>query len=228
MQLSHDSLGSQLHSFYQGFMSRLGPADRHAITEANALLRAASSRARMPQVGDLAPDFTLPNQHGRLTRLSDQLRYGPVAVMFVRGGWCPFCTLTLRAYQAALPAIHEAGGTLFALTPQPPDRCSTMAERDLLAFSTLSDAGNDVAERYGVVYEVPEVARPLYLRLGHDLPRINKTGDWRVPLPATFLVGVDGRVALADAQPSLEERLEPAKLVAALQGVSVGELTDGG
>ena len=221
MQIHHDSLRSQLHCFYQGFLSRLGPADRQAITEANAAMRAASSCARMPEMGDLAPDFALPNQHGRLMRLSEQLRYGPVVVMFVRGGWCPFCTITLRAYQAALPAIHEAGGSLFALTPQPPDRCSTMAERDLLAFSTLSDAGNAVADRYAVVYEVPEVVRPLYLRLGHDLPRINKTGNWRVPLPATFLVGMDGRVALADAQPSLEERLEPAKLLATLQRLSV-------
>ncbi len=221
MQTARDSLTSQLQIFLTGFMNRLGPADREALAQANSLVAVTPSARPALQVGDRAPDFALPNQHGRMTRLHDQLRYGPVAVMFVRGGWCPFCTLTLRAYQAALPDIHEAGSSLFALTPQPSDRCSTMAERDLLAFSTLSDKGNAVAEQYGVAYEIPEVARPLYLRLGHDLPRINGTGDWRVPLPATFLVAMDGTIALADAQRSLYQRLEPAALVSAMANLPV-------
>ena len=219
MQLDQRRLQSQLHSFYNGFMDRLAPDDREAIIDAHARLSDFSAQAPTLKVGDEAPDFTLPNQHGRLTRLADQLRIGPVAVLFVRGEWCPFCALTLRAYQAALPAIHEAGGSLFALTPQPPDRCTTMAERDLLAFPTLSDAGNKVAERYGIVYDMPTTVRPLYLRLGHDLPRINCTGDWRLPLPATFLVGTDGRIALADVQTSFQERLDPAVLIAKLQSL---------
>ena len=220
MQLDQRQLKRQLHSFYDGFMDRLAPDDRRAVMDSHATLGATSVHERIVKPRDAAPDFTLPDQHGHLTRLSDQLRYGPVALLFVRGEWCPFCTITLRAYQAALPAIHEAGGSLFALTPQPPARCSTMAERDLLAFPTLSDTGNAVADRYGIVYEAPTAVRPLYLRLGHDIPRINQTGDWRLPLPATFLVGTDGRVALADAQTSFQERLDPAVLIAKLQSLS--------
>ena len=220
MQLDQRRLQNQLHSFYDGFMGRLAPDDRKAIVDAHARVSEFSAQASALKVGDEAPDFTLADQHGRLTRLADQLHVGPVAVLFVRGEWCPFCALTLRAYQAALPAIHEAGGSLFALTPQPPDRCTTMAERDLLAFSTLSDAGNKVAERYGIVYEMPTLVRPLYLRLGHDLPEINRTGDWRLPLPATFLVGTDRRIALADVQTSFQERLDPAVLVAKLQSLA--------
>ena len=221
MQIGRDSLKAQLDTFFNGFLDRLAPADRQTVLAANQRLSATRASAPVLQVGDLAPDFTLPNQHGRPTQLSEQLQYGPVVVMFVRGGWCPFCTLTLRAYQAALPAIHEAGGSLFALTPQPPDHCTTMAERDLLAFPTLSDRGNTVAARYGVVYELPESLRPFYLRLGHDLPRINGTGDWRIPLPATFLVGTDGRIALADTQAVRHQRLEPATLVDALKSLRV-------
>ncbi len=221
MQIGHDRLKTQLQTFFTGFLDRLSTADRENVVAANESVRAARANAPVLRVGDMAPDFVLPNQHGRMMRLSELLDYGPVAVLFVRGGWCPFSTITLRAYQAALPRIHEAGGSLFALTPQPPDRCSTMAERDLLAFSTLSDADNAVAERYGVAYELPEVTRPLYLRLGHDLPRINGTGDWRIPLPATFLVGMDGRIVLADVQPAPHQRLEPNTLIDALQTLRV-------
>ena len=221
MQIGHERLKTQLQTFFTGFLDRLSAADRDSVVAANEAVRTGRTSVSVLHVGDMAPDFVLPNQHGCLMRLSELLDYGPVAVLFVRGGWCPFATITLRAYQAALPQIHEAGGSLFALTPQPPDRCSTMAERDLLAFSTLSDTDNAVAERYGVAYELPEVIRPLYLRLGHDLPRINGTGDWRIPLPATFLVGTDGRIVLEDVRPANHERLEPATLVDTLQSLRV-------
>ncbi len=221
MQTGRDGLNAQMQIFLNGFMQRLSPADQRALLEATAAVQSAQGNDALLRVGDVAPDFSLPDQHGRETRLYDQLRYGPVGIIFVRGGWCPVCTLALRAYQAALPAIHDAGGSLFAVTPQPPDRCSTMAERDLLAFPTLSDHRNEVAGRYGIVYDLPKVLRPLYLRLGHDLPVVNKTGDWQLPLPATYLVDTGGRIVVADAPPTIYHRLEPATLVAAVQGLRV-------
>ena len=57
----------------------------------------------------------MPDQHGATVRLADRLALGPVVVVFYRGGWCPFCTLTLRAWQDALPGLHDAGGDLLAV-----------------------------------------------------------------------------------------------------------------
>jgi hypothetical protein len=39
------------------------------------------------QIGELAPDFTLPNQRGETVRLSDRLSRGPVVLNFYRGVW---------------------------------------------------------------------------------------------------------------------------------------------
>ena len=169
----------------------------------------------------MAPGFELPDQHGRAVRLADRVAQGPIVLLFFRGGWCPFCTLTLRAYQAALPAIHAAGADLLAITPMPPNRCSAEAERDLLAFSVLSDAGNVVSERYGVAYDLAPALRGLYTRLGHDLPTINRTGDWRVPLPATFIVGSDGCIVHSDVQPVAHRRMDPADVVRVLDKLPV-------
>ncbi len=173
----------------------------------------------IPLAGERAPDFALPDQHGTIVRLADPLALGPVVLLFVRGGWYPFCTLTLRAYQAYLPEIHEAGGDLIAITPQPAATCCYMAERDLLAFQTLSDHDNQVARRYGIAYELDPALRPMYLRLGHDLPRLNATGNWIVPLPATFVIGQDGSVALAHVEAGAHQRLDPSEAVAALAAV---------
>lgn len=212
----HPSLTAQLQAFRASLMQRLPVQERNAIEPAYAALRAALRASPVVQVGAVVPDFILPDQHGRLVHLYDRLENGPVVLLFVRGGWCPFCTMTLRAYQAALPSIHEAGADLLAITPQPAGPCSQMAERDLLAFPTLSDQDNQVARRYGIAFEIEPSMRPMHLRLGHDLPRINQTQDWTVPLPATFIAGRDRRLALAHVEAGAHQRLEPAAAIAAL------------
>ena len=221
MHMGHQSLTRQLDAFRTGWLARLPAKEREAILAAAEDLRAGGPDRKSVQRGDVAPDFALPNQHGRLVRLSDRLQHGPVVLLFARGGWCPFCTLTLRAYQGALPDIHAAGGDLLAITPQPADSCSVMAERDLLAFPVLSDAGNAVADAYGVAYELAPALQKIYRRLGHDLPRLNRTGDWRMPLPATFIVGADGRVLGAHVEPVAHRRLEPVDAIRLLDVVHV-------
>ena len=207
------SLAEQLACFKAMMLARMAPADADMLRQSEAALAAAG--ADMPRVGDAAPDFTLPDQHGRPVRLRDRLALGPVAVLFTRGGWCPFCTMWLRAWAGALPALQDAGGDLLAVSPQPVPACGSVAERDLLAYPVLSDRDGAVAAAYGVDWEVPEAVRPLYLRLGHDLPVVNGDGRWRAPLPAVFVVGRDGRVVLAHADRVTSRRLDPADVIAA-------------
>ncbi len=221
MHMDQQSLTRQLEAFRAGWLARLPANERKSILAAAEDLRAGGPDRNPVHRGDAAPGFGLPDQYGRLVHLSDRLANGPVVVLFARGGWCPFCTLTLRAYQAALPAIHAAGGDLLAITPQPADTCYAIAERDLLAFPVLSDAGNAVAEEYGVAYELAPVLQRVYRRLGHDLPRLNRTGNWRVPLPATFVIGSDGRVLSAHVDPVAHRRLEPGEVVATLEDLRV-------
>jgi peroxiredoxin len=221
MQTSQTCLTQQLEAFRASFLPRLPREERERLAPAEANTRRALQERIIPRAGDVAPGFTLPDQHGTMVRLADRLSQGPVVLLFVRGAWCPFCTLTLRAYQHFLPAIHEAGGDLLAITPQPATTCSLMAERDLLAFETLSDQGNEVARAYGIAFELDPLLRPMHERLGHDLPVLNGTGDWTVPLPATFIIGPDGRVVLAHVEPNYHQRLDPAKAVAVLEQMKI-------
>ncbi len=216
MQGNGPNLSYQLQAFRSAFLRRLPTEERVRIDPAYDAVRATMGERVIPRAGDAAPDFALPDQHQTIVRLADRLAQGPVVLLFVRGGWCPFCTLTLRAYQECLPAVHEAGGDLLAITPQPAATCSYMAERDLLAFQTLSDHDNQIARRYGIDYELDPALRPMYLRLGHNLPRLNATGNWTVPLPATFIIGQDGLIARAHVEAGAHQRLEPSEAVAVL------------
>ena len=204
MHANDNTLTNRLDAFRAGMLLRLPEAERLSILNAAEDLRATSASRTTPGEGERAPRFALPDQHGRIVRLEDRLAQGPVV-----------------AYQDALPAMHAAGAELLAITPQPADRCSAVAERDLLSFPVLSDKGNVVADSYGIAYELAPALRRLYARLGHDLPRLNGTGDWRVPLPATFVLDPDGRVVHASVEPVAHRRLEPDFVVQVLDGLRV-------
>ena len=221
MQTGRTNLSQQLEKFRASFAARLPGDERERIAKAEENTKRALQGRKVPQPGDCAPGFALPDQHGTIVRLADRLSQGPVVLLFVRGAWCPFCTLTLRAYQNILPTIHELGADLLAITPQPASTCSLMAERDLLAFQTLSDQDNVIARAYDIAIETDPLLKPMYQRLGHDLPKLNGTGDWTVPLPATFVIGRDGRVALSHVEPVRTRRLEPAAVIAALRTLLV-------
>ena len=203
------SLPEQLRGLNACMRSKLTATDLDAIQLGYAQIAAEGAGQAMLHPGDRAPDFDLIDQGGVTVRLADRLAQGPVVVQFSRGGWCPFCTLQLRAWQDALPRLYDAGGDLLAILPQSPEVCSQTVERDLLAYPVLSDPGGRVAERYGVVFELPKVLRQFYIRLGHDLPRINGTGNWRMPLSSTFVIAPDGRITLSHADIGVPDRLEP-------------------
>ncbi len=52
----------------------------------DGLVRSGISR-RAPGIGSRAPDFALPDVHGREVRLGDLLARGPVVLAFYRGVW---------------------------------------------------------------------------------------------------------------------------------------------
>ncbi len=213
MSANSPSLSEKLEAFHRAMLQRMSPSDVEALRWAEERGASSDTTATALQAGARAPDFRLPDQHGRPVHLAERLALGPVVVVFSRGGWCPFCALTLRAWQDALSDLHDAGGDLLAISPQPARACSRTAERDLLAYPVLSDAGNLVADQYGVAYEHPDVLRPLFKRLGHDLPRINGTGDWRTPMAATYVVAQDGRIALAHVELVSWRQLEPSAAI---------------
>ena len=212
-------LGQQLANFKAEFV-RTAPAGRAALYEAKIEeLRASFALEAAAAVGAIAPDFRLPDVAGNPVSLTDLLQSGPVVVTFYRGGWCPYCNIQLRAYQAALPQITALGARLVAISPQLPDQSHSTAQADALTFGVLSDVGNDTARRFGLVYALPEELRDALRSNGKALPGINGDESWELPVPATYVIAQDGRVALAYIDVDYRKRLGPEAILDALRAL---------
>lgn len=198
----------------------LPPEQSQKLEEAARQLALSGIAERVLKAGDEAPDFTLPNAVGRPVNLEHVLAGGPVLVTFYRGIWCPYCSLQLRAYQKILPEIMRLGGSLIAISPQSPDQSQATLLKNFLMYEVLSDAGNQVARQFGLVYQVPEAIRPIYTSLGTDLPAYNGDESWELPIPGTFLIGPDRRILLSYADSDPRNRLEPAAIIEALEVVA--------
>jgi len=210
-------LEQELNAFKAQF-ARTALAGRPALYEAKIEeLRRSFAREKAVGPGDAAPDFSLPDARGGSVTLSDLLRGGPAVVTFYRGGWCPYRNIQLRGYEAILPQIKALGGNLVAISPQLPDGSLKTAETNALTFHVLSHVANHAARRFGLVYTLPEELRAAMRSNDKALPGINGDDSWDLPVPATYVVGGDGRVALAYIEVDYRRRLEPEAILAALK-----------
>jgi len=215
------SLQTQLDAFATAMSCRVSPERMARKEEAFRLLRGSGVGEAAIRVGDVAPDFVLRNGHGQQFSLAELRARGPVVLDFFRGGWCPFCTMELRAYQQMLPAFQRLGACVVAISPQSPARAADAALANDITFPVLSDTGMKVGSQYGLVHTLPQGLIDVYRAFGHDLPTLTGDPGWRLPIPATYVVAPDGRVVFAHVDPDPRKRAEPADVLAAIQAMAV-------
>ncbi|QDV68203.1 Putative peroxiredoxin bcp [Rosistilla carotiformis] len=197
------------------------PAFAKQVDEILSSAEAFQSGSLAIETGQPAPDFELPNPQGETVSLSGLLSKGPVVVTFYRGSWCPYCNLQLRAMQQRLADIHSVGAELVAISPQLPDQSMTHAEQVALEFPVLSDQDARVAAQYGVAWQVPDLILD-HMRNDRklDLAEINGGNGSVLPIPATFVLNRDGKVAWRFVDVDYRKRAEPDDVLAALQELS--------
>jgi peroxiredoxin len=191
-------------------------AERLAVGErAVAELFASGIEERILPVGALAPEFALKDSNGKLVRSRDLLASGPLIIKFFRGRWCPYCMTELEAWRDLYGQLRERGALLVAVSPQIERQSDFMAGQHGLPFPVLSDPGCSVAAQFGLVYTVPEYHQQYYRSILINIPFVNGDDSWRLPLPATYVIGRDGRVLFAEAHADFRVRPEPEEALAA-------------
>ncbi len=102
-----------------------------------------------PQVGDLAPDFTLPNEAGELVSLS-QFRGKRVILYFYPKDDTPGCTSQACGFRDSYPIITEKNAVVIGISPDSTKSHAKFKTKHNLPFILLADEQHSVAEAYGV------------------------------------------------------------------------------
>lgn len=207
----------ELAALEQERRSKRNPEIQAIMDEAGDEVAALDIEHKALRSGDKAPSFTLPNATGQSVSLESVLANGPAVIVFYRGGWCPYCSVALRVLQARLDDIQAQNATLLAISPEQPDYSLSTTEKLSLEFEVLSDTGNQIARRFGLVFTLPESLRPIYSRSGYDIIAHNGDASFELPVPGTFVVGTDGVIALAHVDSNYTRRLSPDAIIAALK-----------
>ena len=109
-----------------------------------------SKRSKSVQVGDRAPDFTLPNQSGEPVRLSDFLGKTDIVLYFYPKDDTSGCTTEACSFCDSYEVFKDAGAEVIGVSSDSTESHQRFAAKNRLPFILLSDAGGALRKRYGV------------------------------------------------------------------------------
>ncbi|WP_170414222.1 peroxiredoxin [Ruegeria atlantica] len=130
----------------------------------------------MPDVTDIAPDFTLPRDGGGEVTLSD-LRGGTVVLFFYPRDDTPGCTKESIGFSEQLQEFGDAGAQVFGISRDSIAKHDKFVAKHGLTTPLLSDEGASVCEDYGVWVE-----KNMYGKKSMGIQR------------STFLIDGDGKI----------------------------------
>jgi len=122
--------------------------------------------------------------------------------------------------QLELERFKELGATVVAVSPQTPNSSLSTTQINHLGFEVLSDAGNKVAQQFGIVFQLPAELRPIYASFGIDLPSANGDDTFGLPVTATYIIDKNRKIRFAFVDTDYTKRAEPEEIIEVLSRIS--------
>jgi peroxiredoxin Q/BCP len=133
---------------------------------------------KMVDVGDTAPDFSLPSTDGSVISLAQFRGMQPIVLYWYPKDDTPGCTTEACSFRDNLAALQGKGVAVLGASPDGVKSHQKFATKFSLNFPLLADEGAVVAQKYGVWVE-----KSMY---GRTFMGVERT---------TFLIGTDGTIA---------------------------------
>ena len=127
--------------------------------------------------------------------------------------------MELEALQESIAEIKSLGATLLMISPQIEEHNRSLIQNKNLSFELVSDPGNRVAKKFGLVYQVSKDLKQLYLKFGINLESSNNDDSWTLPIPARYIVDRDAVIRYAEADPDYTVRPDPQHTIEALKSL---------
>ncbi len=198
---------------------KLSTVFAEAVDKFVGRLQEAEAGRVAPNVGDLLPDFLLPDQNGKLVGLAALLQEGPVVVAFLRGHWCPYCQTTAVALSEIADAAAKKGAKIVAISPESRKYSQRLAADSNNRFLILTDVDNGYALALNLAIWVDDDMARLILGAGWDIPSYQTARSWVLPIPATFVADRRGRIVARYVNADYRTRMDVDDILAALDHI---------
>jgi peroxiredoxin len=210
------SLSERLDSLAEAVRT-LSPPFADAVDRLVARLQQSGAGETAPQVGEPMPPFHLPDEAGRIVSLDTLLSKGPVAVTFHRGHWCPYCRLNTSALAQVQKEMESEGSQIVAIMPDRQQFAEEFKTELEARFPILTDMDNGYALALNLVIWVGAEMERMISAAGWHVPDYQGNTSWMLPIPATFVVGRDGKVKARFVDPDYRKRMTIESMTAALR-----------
>lgn len=168
-------------------------------------------------VNDKAPGFKAKDQSGKTVNLEEELKKGPVVLVFYRGQWCPYCNRQLKKLEDSLSFITAKGARLIAITPEKPENITKTINKTNATYPIVFDDGLVIMKKYDVAFEVDKKTVERYKGYGIDFTEANgANNNEHLPIPALFVIDKNGTIVFRHFDPDYTKRASVADILAHL------------
>jgi peroxiredoxin len=125
--------------------------------------------------------------------------------------------MELEALQAIDSEVRGLGARIVTLTPEFERYTRDVHKKLNLTFDILTDLHLKTAEQFGLMFVLPDYLRDLYRSVGITLDRFHGEKEYRLPMPARYVIDREGVIRAADVNADYTVRPEPAETVRQLR-----------
>src|SRR5208283_5427651 len=125
--------------------------------------------------------------------------------------------MELEALQEIHSEVRALGAEIIVITPELERYTRALHKKLNLTFDILTDLHLKIAEQFRLVFTLPDYLRELYKSFGSTLDRFHDEPEYRLPMPARYVVDRQGIIRAADVNVDYTIRSEPTETLSQLQ-----------
>jgi peroxiredoxin len=122
-----------------------------------------------------------------------------------------------RLYRKSILRLRTLRAQLIAISPELERYTRAVHKKLNLSFDILTDLHLKTAEEYRLVFTFPDSLRELYKSFGSTLDRFHDETEYRLPMPARYVIDQQGIIRAADVNADYTIRPEPSETIGHLR-----------
>ncbi len=127
--------------------------------------------------------------------------------------------MELEALREIDSGVRELGARIVVLTPELERYTHALHKKLNLPFDIPTDLHLKTAERFGLVFTFPDYLRDLYRSWGNTLDRFHDESEYRLPMPARYVVDSNSIIRAAEVNADYTIRPEPSETLRLLKEI---------